>query len=172
MFNRFAICVVAFAFAVAWVMPTGKRGPALVASAVQPAAATGVERDSPIGLKEMVVQRAPNGHFYVDGTVNGQPVRFLVDTGATTVALTTEDAARAGVQFSTAEFQPIGYGASGPVMGKPVTLGRVALGRNEVTQVSGVVIADAGGVNVSLLGQSYLERIGSVSISGDEMVLR
>jgi aspartyl protease family protein len=172
MFNRFAICVVALAFAVGWMMPTTRHKPGLVDTAVQPGSRTGIERDSAIGLKEMVIQRQPNGHFYVDGTVNGQPVRFLVDTGATTVALTAEDAAHAGLQFSPAEFRQIGYGASGPVMGKQVTLDSVALGRNEVTQVRGVVMADAAGLNISLLGQSYLERIGSVSISGDEMVLR
>jgi aspartyl protease family protein len=172
MFNRFAIFVVAIAFGVGWMMPASRPKPALVASAVQADPATGVERDSPVGLKEMVIQRQPNGHFYVDGTVNGQPIRFLVDTGATSVALTADDANRAGLQFSPAEFQQIGYGASGPVMGKQVVLDSVALGRNEVTQVRGVIMADVPGLNVSLLGQSYLERIGSVSISGDEMVLR
>ena len=172
MFNRFAIFVVAAAFAVGWMMPTTRHKPGLVATAVETGSRTGVERDSPIGLKEMVIQRQPNGHFYVDGTVNGQSVRFLVDTGATTVALTADDAGRAGLQFNPGEFQQIGYGASGPVMGKQVVLDSVALGRNEVTGVRGVIMADAAGLNISLLGQSYLERIGSVSISGDEMVLR
>jgi aspartyl protease family protein len=172
MFNRFALFVVATAFAVGWLMPTSKPKPGLVAAAVQPGSRTGIERDSAIGLKEMVVERQPNGHFYVDGTVNGQSVRFLVDTGATTVALTTEDASRVGLSFSPNEFEPIGYGASGPVTGKRILLDRVALGRNEVTQVRAVIMADAPGLNISLLGQSYLERIGSVQISGDEMVLR
>jgi aspartyl protease family protein len=171
MFNRFAIFVVATALAVGWLMPS-RRSPGVVAAAVKADTATGVERDSSIGLKEMVVQRQPNGHFYVDGTVNGQSVRFLIDTGATSVALTAEDASRVGLPFSTAEFQQIGYGASGPVMGKQVTLSSVALGRNEVTDVRAVIMADAPGLNISLLGQSYLERIGSVQISGDEMVLR
>jgi len=172
MFNRFAIFVVALAFAVGWILPTPKPQSGLVAAAVQPSARTSLERDSPIGLKEMVVQRQPNGHFYVDGMVNGQSVRFLIDTGATTVALTSADASRVGLNFSTSEFQQIGYGASGPVMGKQIVLDKVALGRNEVTQVRAVIMADAAGLNISLLGQSYLERIGSVQISGDEMVLR
>jgi aspartyl protease family protein len=172
MFNRFAVFVVALAFAVGWLMPTSRSKPGLVASAVQADSRTGVERASAIGLKEMVIQRQPNGHFYVDGTVNGQPTRFLVDTGATTVALTADDARSAGLQFNPGEFQQIGYGASGPVMGKQVVLDSVALGRNEVTQVRGVIMADAAGLNISLLGQSYLERIGSVSINGDEMILR
>ncbi len=172
MFNRFAIFVFATIFAVVWLVPTSQPKHGLAATATRSDPRTGVERDSSIGLKEMVIQRAPNGHFYVDGTVNGQPVRFLVDTGATVVALTTEDATRAGLQVSPAEFERVAEGASGPVMGKAVMLNSVALGRNEVTQVGGVVIADTGGANISLLGQSYLQRIGSVSISGDEMVLR
>jgi aspartyl protease family protein len=164
MFVRFAACTLALALVVGTILPERPHG-AL-------AKATGIERDSPIGLKEMVVERQPNGHFYVDGTVNGQSVRFLIDTGATTVALTSDDARRVGLDFSPAEFQPIGYGASGPVMGKDVTLNSVALGRNEVSDVRGVIMADASGLNVSLLGQSYLERIGQVQITGDEMVLR
>src|SRR5689334_9050019 len=50
------------------------------------------------------IRRAPNGHFFVNALVNGQPVRFLVDTGATTVALTVEDARRVGVPFDQASF--------------------------------------------------------------------
>lgn len=162
MFNRFVGFTLAVAIAVGIAMPGHRHSPVAAA----------VERDSPIGLKEMVIQRQSNGHFYVDGTVNGQPVHFLVDTGATTVALTADDARHVGLQFDPSEFQRIGYGASGPVLGKDVVLNSVALGSNEVPDVRGVILADAAGLNVSLLGQSYLERISSVQIRGDEMVIR
>jgi len=176
MFNRFAIFTLMVAVAVGMTMPGHRRAPAAAvpAPAAVPAAppAAVAERDSPGDLTEMVVQRQPNGHFYVDGTVNGQPVHFLVDTGATEVALTSTDASRIGLQFSPGEFQQVGYGASGAVLGKSVLLGNVAVGRNEVPNVRGVILADAAGLNVSLLGQSYLEKISSVQISGDEMVIR
>src|SRR6476620_7325199 len=64
------------------------------------------------------VRRSPNGHFFVTARVNGQPVRFVVDTGATTVALTEEDAARAGVPFDRASFDVIGVGAAGQIRGQ------------------------------------------------------
>ena len=114
------------------------------------------------------VRRAPNGHFFVSALVNGQPVRFLVDTGATTVALTLEDARRAGVAFDPASFEVIGQGAAGPVRGQAMHLRSVELDGKERLHVSAVVI-DGG--DISLLGQSYLSRLSNVQMRGDEMVL-
>ena len=118
---------------------------------------------------ETKLERAPNGHFYADGNVNGQPVRLVVDTGASTVALTLADAQRIGVPFSTSEFTVVGTGASGPVRGQSVTLDRVEVGGKEVRGVRAAVIE---GLDVSLLGQTYLGRISSVQMSGDTMTLR
>jgi aspartyl protease family protein len=118
---------------------------------------------------ETVIERSGNGHFYVDATVNGALVRFIVDTGATSVGLTEEDARRAGIHVPPSEFEVIGAGASGPVRGKRVTLARVSVGGKDVRSIDGAVVQ---GLHVSLLGQSYLSRIGSVSMSGSRMVLR
>ena len=101
--------------------------------------------------------------------IAGEPVLMLVDTGASTVALTTEDAARVGVDFSEEDFQPIGTGASGAVRGVRTTLDSVDVDGKEVPAVEAAVIE---GLEVSLLGQSYLSRLDSVSMSGDTMVLR
>ncbi len=116
------------------------------------------------------IERQENGHFYVDAEVNGgELVHFLVDTGATSVALTVEDARRLGVGFSPSEFTVIGTGASGEVRGQMVTLARVSVQGREVRDVNGAVIE---GLTTSLLGQSYLSRIGSIEMSGDHMTLR
>src|SRR5689334_11373173 len=77
------------------------------------------------------IRRAPNGHFFVNALVNGQPVRFLIDTGATTVALTEDDARRAGVPFDRASFDIIGQGAAGPVRGQAMHLSSVELDGKE-----------------------------------------
>jgi aspartyl protease family protein len=119
--------------------------------------------------EETKLQRMPNGHFYADGNVNGQPVRLVVDTGASTVALTVADAQRIGVPFSPAEFSVIGTGASGAVRGKEVMLDRVEIGGKEVRDVRAAVLE---GLDVSLLGQTYLSRISSVQMSGDTMTLK
>jgi len=115
------------------------------------------------------LERAEDGHFYVHGEVDGQLARFLVDTGATSVALTVEDAARLGVDFSPANFTVVGMGASGPVRGQEVTLGKIVVEGREAHEVQGVVLE---GLEISLLGQSFLSRIGSIEMASDYMVLR
>jgi aspartyl protease family protein len=114
------------------------------------------------------VRRSPNGHFFVTALVNGQPVRFVVDTGATTVALTVEDARRVGVPFDQASFEVIGQGAAGPVRGQALHLSSVELDGKERLHVGAVVIE---GGDISLLGQTYLGRLSNVQMRGDEMVL-
>ena len=118
---------------------------------------------------ETRLQREENGHFYAEAVIAGETVLMLVDTGASTIALTVEDAARVGVDFSEEDFQPIGAGASGAVRGVRTTLDSVDVDGKEVATVEAAVIE---GLETSLLGQSYLSRLDSVSMSGDTMVLR
>lgn len=113
--------------------------------------------------------RQANGHFYTRALVNGQSVDFLVDTGASGVALTEADARRIGIPLDPSNYSVIGTGASGAVRGQLVTLGSVALDGKRVEQVSGAVLE---GAEVSLLGQSFLARMGRIEISGDRMVIR
>ncbi len=113
------------------------------------------------------LRRGPDGHFYADAQVNGTTIRFLVDTGASVVVLSRADAQRAGIQLPAA--RSVAMGVGGPIEVIPVTLDRVAVGGIEAR---GVQAAVADELPVSLLGQSYLQRVGSVEIRGDKMVLR
>lgn len=113
--------------------------------------------------------RSPDGHFYAEAQVNGTPIQFLIDTGASGVALSADDARRAGLSFSSGEFSSVGSGASGEVRGKLITLDRVTLGGKSVDNVSGAILE---GSEMSLLGQSFLTRMGSIEITGDRMVIR
>lgn len=122
------------------------------------------------GLASITLNRSGDGHFYADAMVNGRPVRFLVDTGATSVALTRADAQAIGLQFSESEFTAKGQSAGGEILMKPITLERVALGAIEANNVS-AVIGDAA-LTQSLLGQSYLSRVASVVIEDNRMELR
>lgn len=142
-----------------------KMAPTIARPSSPPPSAT-----SGYGGREIVIERKPDGHYYADATINGQLVRFLIDTGATTVALTEKDARHVGLAFSTSEFSVIGRGASGDVRGKNVTIDRISLGHLEATRVRGAIIGN--GLDVSLLGQSFLSRIGSVRIADDRMTLR
>lgn len=156
MFRAF-IAVVAVGAVIGFALPTGQR----------PAPAAAVVTDGQ--ARETVLERERNGHFYVHAKVNGELVRFLVDTGASGVALTVEDAQRIGLPFSPDEFQHVGEGAAGPIRGKLVRLDEVDIDGKKVTDVSGAILE---GSQMSLLGQSYLSRMGEVQMRGDYMVLR
>lgn len=119
--------------------------------------------------RETVLERRGNGHFYVTALVNGQPVEFIVDTGASDIALTVEDARRVGIPFSESAFTVVGEGASGPVRGQVVRIDRVSVDGKTVEHLQGAVLE---GSTMSLLGQAYLSRISSVQMSGATMVLR
>jgi aspartyl protease family protein len=96
------------------------------------------------------------GHFFTEGAVNGNPVRFLVDTGATTVALPASEAVRLGIDYRKGQR---GYSntAGGVVPIYRIRLDTVRLGSIELTGVEASVLE--GGLNVALLGMSFLNRV-------------
>ena len=115
------------------------------------------------------LSREADGHFYANVEINGTPIRALVDTGATGIALSRDDARRAGVGISIGMPEVVGEGASGEIRGERVTLDRVRLG-SETAENMGAIVLDSG--NLTLLGQSFLSHFDSVEIQGDKMVLR
>ena len=117
----------------------------------------------------VVLRRAPDGHFHLRAEVNGQPVRFLVDTGATDVVLTRDDAARAGLDPATLAYTRRAMTANGAVMTAPVRLERLSVNDLETRDVSAVVGGD--GLFQSLLGMSWLDRFRRISVEGDRMIL-
>jgi aspartyl protease family protein len=117
----------------------------------------------------ITLQRSENGHFYADVQVNGVPVHMLVDTGASGIALSQQDARAAGIATSIGMNDVVGEGAGGSVHGDFVTIDRVALGSKTVEQVPALVL---NGGEQSLLGQAFLKQFASVEIHGDTMTLR
>jgi len=118
---------------------------------------------------EVTLERSGDRHFYADANVNGQSVHFLVDTGASEIALTEDDARKAGIAVDPQKYEFIGQGASGMVRGQYVELGRLELGGIQQSSTKAVVVQ---GANVSLLGQPFLENIDEIVIRKGEMVLR
>jgi aspartyl protease family protein len=114
------------------------------------------------------LQRQSDGHFYANGTVQGTTTQFLVDTGASVIALTGADARAAGLTWSNADIVPIGSGASGTVFGVSTMIDEVEIGGLTQRNVRAVIIPE--GLEISLLGQSFLSEIKSVEIAGDRMV--
>jgi aspartyl protease family protein len=118
---------------------------------------------------EVALDRDSDKHFYADAQVNGQPIRFLVDTGAGEIALTEEDARTAGIAVDPEKYELIGHGASGMVRGQYVELQSVDIGGIRESNAKAVVVQ---GANVSLLGQPFLEKLDEIVIRRDEMLLR
>ena len=149
---------------------------AIVSPRPAPAPAVPVAAEMPVSIvtakmtSDLTLQRAPDGHFYTDAQVNGTTIRFMVDTGASSVALSRADAQRIGLSFGSSDFTETGQGAGGKIALKPVILDRVTVGTMDATHVEGVIVD--GDMGVSLLGQSWLKRVGTVEIRGDKMVLR
>lgn len=114
------------------------------------------------------IQRATDSHFYADAQVNGAPVRFLIDTGATSVVLTPADAERAGITGDN--YTAVGKGVGGEIPLMPSTADRLTLGPIVARDVP-LMVAKKD-LPISLLGQSYLSGLGAVSISGDTMTLQ
>ncbi|MEO6433115.1 MAG: TIGR02281 family clan AA aspartic protease [Sphingomicrobium sp.] len=117
----------------------------------------------------LVLKRHGDGHFYANVEINGATIEMLIDTGASGVALSENDARRIGIATSIGMRDHIGEGAGGAVYGDVVQLNRVRLGDVELDQVQAVVLK---GGNMSLLGQSFLAKFGKVEIEGDRMFLR
>ncbi len=122
-----------------------------------------------VWAEEIVLQRESDGHFYADVQVGGRNFRMLVDTGATVVALTAQDAMAMGLYWDDAAVAPVARGANGPVEGVNTSIDRMAIGGMQATDVRAIIIPEGAGI--SLLGQSFLSTIGRVEISGDRMVL-
>lgn len=159
-----AVTVVGIAIGLA--LPGAKHAPV----AAVPAAAASIAAPPPADQpRETVLDREDNGHFFTVADVNGEPIKFVVDTGATEVALTQDDARRAGISFDPGQFDVVGTGASGAIRGQEVELKDVVLDGKRVSGIHALVL---DGLTISLLGQNYLRRLDTVSISGDKMTLK
>jgi aspartyl protease family protein len=118
---------------------------------------------------QVVVPMQQDGHFYLTLEVNGTPVRFVVDTGATEMVLSAEDAARVGLSPQDLVFSGRAFTANGTVETAPVRLDTVALG--PVTDEGVRAVVNSGELGESLLGMSYLRRFDRIEISDGQLVL-
>lgn len=119
--------------------------------------------------QRVALRRGDDGHFHATLRINGQTVRFLVDTGATQMVLSQADARRVGLDPSRLVFSVPTITANGTVFSAPVTLREVVLGPFTDRDVSAMV--NGGPLGTSLLGMRYLDRFARVSVEGGQMVL-
>ncbi|HWK42021.1 MAG TPA: TIGR02281 family clan AA aspartic protease [Croceibacterium sp.] len=118
---------------------------------------------------DIILPRAADGHFYAEVIVGTASTRMLVDTGATMIALTGEDADAIGIPWRSVPMEPVARGVGGEVNGVRVVLDQVRLGSLEAHGLQAVVVPE--GLAISLLGQSFLSRVSRVEIDRQKMVL-
>jgi aspartyl protease family protein len=108
------------------------------------------------GGREIVISAGPGGHFVSSGAINGRPVRFMVDTGATLVSLGLDDARRLGIDLGSAR-KVMTHTANGAVPSQLVTLNSVRVGDVELHNVGAVIVPQP--MPMVLLGNSFLSRL-------------
>lgn len=111
-----------------------------------------------------------SGHFLADAEVNGTHVRFLVDTGASHVALTSFDAQRLGFDVDELDYRVPYQTANGVAYAAPIRLQEISIGSVSVRDVQASVMKE--GLTQSLLGMSFLGELSAVELSGDRLILR
>ncbi|HML29244.1 MAG TPA: TIGR02281 family clan AA aspartic protease [Hyphomicrobium sp.] len=110
------------------------------------------------------------GHFLTEAEINGRDIDVMVDTGASLVALSYEDARRAGIFVNPSDFTHAAQTANGIARVAPVTISRIEIGNIVVRDVKGVV-SERGASKRSLLGMSFLGRLSRVEMRGSTLVL-
>jgi aspartyl protease family protein len=128
------------------------------------------DEGGPEGDLEYVVEAGPGGHYVVEALVNGAPVTFLVDTGASDIVLTLDDARRIGLRPRTLEFSQRFSTANGEVRGAPVVLREIRIGQLYLYDVSASV--NEAPLEVSLLGMSFLEQLSGYQVERGRLILR
>ncbi|MFW8592801.1 retropepsin-like aspartic protease family protein [Cribrihabitans neustonicus] len=115
------------------------------------------------------VPRARDGHYYLTLQVNGTPVEFLVDTGASEVVLNGADAERAGIDTESLAYLGRAQTANGEVRTASVWIEEISLGG--ITDRDVRVWVNQGALEQSLLGMGYLQRWSSIEITGGALLL-
>jgi aspartyl protease family protein len=111
------------------------------------------------------------GHFYATPSINGVPISMVVDTGATVIALSYEDAQRAFLPVRDADFTRLVDTASGPLRVASVRIPTLTLGPIYMTQVDALVLPRQAG-QTNLLGMNFLKRLSGFEVKSDRLIMR
>ena len=120
------------------------------------------------GRQSVVLAADTRGHFLAEGSINGGSMRFILDTGATAIALPAADAVRLGLDYRKGRPALI-QTANGPAPAWRVKLDSVRVGGIELNNVDALVLEQ--GLDVALLGMTFLNRV-DMQRSGETMTLR
>jgi aspartyl protease family protein len=122
------------------------------------------------GRRSHTIPKDSRGHFSTDGRVDGRRLSFMVDTGASVIALTESSAANIGIRPSRSDYNAPVSTANGVVKAARARLDSVDIGGLEVRDVDAMVLPD-GVLSENLLGLSYLSRLRRFEYAGGKLVL-
>jgi len=122
------------------------------------------------GVAVSIPKNKVDGHYWANARVNNGVINFLVDTGASAVALTPEDARRAGIKLETLEYNVPVSTAAGQNVAAAVTLKSISVGPVTLRNVRAIVVPE--GLNTSLLGMSFLGQLQKVEATPYALILR
>lgn len=142
-----------------------------VAGELLPAGTEIIQPTGPNGSESVKLRRGSDGHFVANTKVNGKTVSFIVDTGASSVVLSQEDAVRIGVDIRGLRYSIPVQTANGTSFAARIRLYSVRIGKIDAKNVE-ALIARPGLLHQSLLGMSFLSRLRSYEFKGDYLTLR
>lgn len=122
------------------------------------------------GHRRFMATRAADGHFYLDGKIDGEATTFIVDTGASVVAMDSDTARSIGVDMSRLHFTNEVMTANGIAKAAPIRLASITIGgitRNDVA----AAVTEGTGLGTVLLGMSFLDTLTSYDFRGDRLVM-
>ncbi|MEP3525041.1 MAG: TIGR02281 family clan AA aspartic protease [Hyphomicrobiales bacterium] len=131
-----------------------------------------VEQEEPLPGRAVRVKAGNNGHFYLDAKINGTRTPFLVDTGASMVALSYESAQRAGIRLKKSDFKHTASTANGQVAMAVVMLDSVRFKNILVRNVRAGVLPKGALGGANLLGNSFLSRLREYKVSDGSLIMR
>jgi aspartyl protease family protein len=117
-----------------------------------------------------IIDRESDGHYWTRADVDGTAVKFMVDTGASTVALTYRDAQRIGLNPETLDYRWEIRTAGGITHGAATTLQSIRIGQVEVEHVDAMILKD--GLEQSLLGMTFLGELYSYEFKQSQLIIR
>jgi aspartyl protease family protein len=142
--------------------------PAAAKAAVPQKAATATVAQA--GVRSLSISRDPRGHFQTDGRIDGQRVDFMVDTGASVVALNERSAARFGLRPSPGDYKATVNTANGTIKAAPTRIAMIELGGLIVRDVDAMVLPDEA-LSENLLGLSFLSKLRRFEYANGKLVL-
>jgi aspartyl protease family protein len=144
--------------------------PALAMASSRQAAATPPQNSAQAGSRSLRIPRDARGHFQTDGRIDGQRIDFMVDTGASVIALNERSAARFGLRPTPADYKATVSTANGTIKAARTRLAMVEIGGITVRDVDAMVLPDEA-LSENLLGLSFLSKLKRFEYANGQMVL-